>query len=91
MDRGHHQAARSVSALPGAVRLRQHAMTAGRLYYFRDVRFSALDLRLRRNRLCPNGDPDNQVALGLNALSRMEPYFHAGRQIAYEFVKLSGV
>ena len=38
-----------------------------------------------------NVSPNYQVALGLDALSSIEPYFRAGRQIAHEFVKLSGV
>jgi hypothetical protein len=45
---------------------------------------------LRLKSLC-NVSPNYQVALGLDALSSIEPYFRAGRQIAHEFVKLSGV
>jgi hypothetical protein len=40
--------------------------------------------------MCVNLNLKYQVALG-DALSRVKPYFHIGRQVAHEFVKLSGV
>jgi hypothetical protein len=41
--------------------------------------------------MCVNLNLKYQVALGVDALSRVKPYFHIGRQVAHEFVKLSGV
>ena len=43
------------------------------------------------NSMCVNLNLEYQLALGLDALSGIKPYFRIGRQVAHEFVKLSRV
>jgi hypothetical protein len=50
-----------------------------------------LHLLLWRNYLCVKVNANYQVALGLGTLPTIERYNRAGRQIANELVKLSGM